>query len=152
MRFHLIAVGKLGAGPERALFEHFAERLSSPLSVKEVDEKRSLPSAALKKSEGQKLLAAIPARAVTVALDEKGKAIASRAFAQRLGVWRDEGVRDIAFLIGGADGLDQAVLKAASMTLSFGSMTWPHKLVRGLLAEQLYRAQSILSGHPYHRE
>ncbi len=152
MRFHLIAVGKLGAGPERALFEHFAGRLATPPSVREVDEKRPLPPKALKKSEGEKLLAAIPAGALTVALDEKGGTIASRAFAQRLDGWRDEGVGDIAFLIGGANGLDRAVLKAARMTLSFGPMTWPHRLVRGLLAEQLYRAQCIRAGHPYHRE
>ncbi len=152
MRVHLIAVGKLGTGPERALFEHFAGRLTPPLNVREVDEKRPLPPGPLKKSESQKLLAAVPDGAVIVALDEKGKAVTSQAFAKKLGGWRDEGVRDIAFLIGGAGGLDQTVLKAAHMALSLGPMTWPHKLVRGLLAEQLYRAQCIHSGHPYHRE
>jgi 23S rRNA (pseudouridine1915-N3)-methyltransferase len=86
-----------------------------------------------------------------VVLDERGKAEASAAFAARLGAWRDDGVRNVAFLIGGADGHDARVRKRADAILSFGAMTWPHLLVRAMLAEQLYRAHSILAGHPYHR-
>ncbi|MBL6957580.1 MAG: 23S rRNA (pseudouridine(1915)-N(3))-methyltransferase RlmH, partial [Rhodospirillales bacterium] len=101
---------------------------------------------------GELLLGAVPKGAAAVVLDETGKNLGSRAFAEKLSRWRDDGRRDAAFLIGGADGHDGAVLKAADLVLSFGSLTWPHMLVRGMLAEQLFRAQSILSGHPYHRD
>ncbi|MCH8038105.1 MAG: 23S rRNA (pseudouridine(1915)-N(3))-methyltransferase RlmH [Proteobacteria bacterium] len=97
-------------------------------------------------------LGAAPAGARLVALDEAGKAMTSAAFAGLLGRWRDAGVRDIAFLVGGAEGLDGSVREAAALTLALGPMTWPHLLTRALLAEQLYRAESILTGHPYHRE
>lgn len=102
--------------------------------------------------EGRLLLDAVPKDAAVAALDEKGRTFSSSALAVRIGEWRDRGVRDLAFLIGGADGLNGEVLKRADLVLSLGPMTWPHMLVRGLLAEQLYRAQCILSGHPYHRE
>ena len=90
--------------------------------------------------------------ALVVALDEHGRQLGSRAFAKKMGQWRDDGMRDVAFLIGGADGHDQAVLDRADLKLSLGEMTWPHMLVRGLLAEQIYRANAILTGHPYHRD
>ena len=90
--------------------------------------------------------------AVVVALDETGQALTSAEFAGRIGKWRDGGTKDICFVIGGADGLDKAVLERAQLTLSFGRLTWPHLLVRVLLVEQIFRAQSILQGHPYHRE
>ena len=101
--------------------------------------------------EGEALLAAVPDGARIVALDERGKSQTSEAFAKRLGIWRDDGVRAVAFLIGGADGLDESLRKRADMVVSFGALTWPHMLVRALLAEQLYRAHTILTGHPYHR-
>ena len=85
-------------------------------------------------------------------LDEKGKVLSNREFALKFGAWRDDGIADLAFLVGGADGLDQSIREKAALRLSLGPMTWPHLLVRGMLAEQLYRAQSILIGHPYHRE
>jgi len=152
VRTHLVAVGRMKPGPERALFEHYAARLHPAPELREVEEKRNLPSAKLKSREGELLLDAVPGGALCVALDERGKRLGSVAFAERLGSWRDAGARDVAFLIGGADGLDAAVLKRADFVLSLGEMTWPHMLVRGLLAEQLYRANAILSGHPYHRE
>lgn len=152
MRTHLIAVGRMKPGPERALFDLYAARLSPPPQMREVEEKRPLPTDRLKAREGELLLAAVPEGACVVALDERGKRLNSLNFAQKLGLWRDEGVRDVAFLIGGADGLDKAVVERASLVLSLGEMTWPHMLVRGLIAEQLYRADAILSGHPYHRE
>jgi 23S rRNA (pseudouridine1915-N3)-methyltransferase len=96
-------------------------------------------------------LAAVPKGAVKVALDSQGVALSSEALADRLRAWRDGGASDLAFLIGGAGGLDPAVREAADLVLSLGPMTWPHILVRALLAEQLYRAQTILAGHPYHR-
>ena len=114
-------------------------------------EKRPLKPAQLKAREAELLLGAIPERAVTVALDGGGKMLSSEDFARRLGGWRDDGVASVAFLIGGADGHGDAVLKQADLRLSLGAMTWPHMLVRAMLAEQLWRAASILSGHPYHR-
>lgn len=152
MRTHLIAVGRMKAGPERTLLDHYAARLSPPPELREVEEKRALPPAKLKTREAELLLAAVPNGALLVAMDERGKTLTSAKFAQKLGAWRDDGVRDVAFMIGGADGLDLSVRQAATLVLSLGEMTWPHMLVRGLLAEQIYRANAILSGHPYHRE
>lgn len=140
------------AGPERTLFDHYAARLTDSPEMREVEEKRNLPPPQMKIREGELLLAAVPGGAKVVALDERGKRLGSMAFAKLLGDWRDDGVRDVAFVIGGADGLDPAVLSRADLILSLGEMTWPHMLVRGLLAEQLFRANAILSGHPYHRE
>src|SRR6185437_715906 len=151
MRLHIVAVGKLKAGPHAALARHYAERLAWPLAVREVEEKRPLPAAELKEREAALLLAAAPAGAVLVALDERGRSLTSAAFAQKLAQWRDSGASDLAFLIGGADGLAEAVRQKARLVLSLGAMTWPHLLVRGMLLEQLYRAQQILAGHPYHR-
>lgn len=152
MRTHLIAVGRMKPGPERQLFDHYAARLSPAPVMREVEEKRNLPPEKLKAREAELLLGALPDGALVVAMDERGKRLGSMAFAKKLGGWRDEGVRDVAFVIGGADGLDGAILDRANLVLSLGEMTWPHMLVRGLLAEQLYRANAILSGHPYHRE
>lgn len=151
MRLYLAAVGRLKSGPHQALAQHYAERLTSPLTIREVEEKRPLPPGELKAREGALLLAAVPARATLVALDERGKQFASEAFARRLAAWRDGGVADLAFLIGGAEGLADEVRQKAELVLSLGAMTWPHLLVRGMLLEQLYRAQQILAGHPYHR-
>lgn len=151
MRIKVISVGRARAGPERALFDDFARRLTWPIELLEVEERRPLPAAAKVRREGELLCARVPKGAVTVALDSRGPTLTSEEFAARLGGWRDDGVAEIAFLIGGADGLDGAVIEKAQLTLSLGPMTWPHLLVRGMLAEQLYRAEQILSGHPYHR-
>jgi 23S rRNA (pseudouridine1915-N3)-methyltransferase len=151
MRITLVAVGRAKADPARELYEDYVKRLRWPLELREVEERRPLPAARLKAREGELILAALPEDARLVALDEGGRAFDSRAFAQRLGRWRDEGLRDLAFAIGGAEGLAEAVLARAELRLSLGPMTWPHLLVRPLLAEQLYRAQCILDGHPYHR-
>ncbi|HLO76968.1 MAG TPA: 23S rRNA (pseudouridine(1915)-N(3))-methyltransferase RlmH [Magnetospirillum sp.] len=151
MRLWLAAVGRAKPGPELDLFQQYARRLTPPLSLREVEEKRPLPVPERKGREADLLLAAIPAGAIVVALDERGKTIGSEAFAERLGRWRDDGVGDVAFLIGGADGHGDAVRARADLLLSFGAMTWPHMLVRAMIAEQMWRAQAILSGHPYHR-
>ena len=151
MRVHIIAVGRARAGPEKDLFEHFARRVSFPLNIREVEEKRPLTVEKRRVAEAELLLSAVPAGASIVALDERGRNVSSEALAGILGDWRDGGVQDVAFLIGGADGLDENVRRCADVVLSFGSLTWPHMLVRGMLAEQIYRAQTILSGHPYHR-
>lgn len=147
----IAAVGRAKKGPERALFEHYAGRLKSPLVLREVEEKRPLPPPQRMAREAELLLACVPAGARVVALDERGKTLGSAAFAEKLGDWRDEAVPAVAFLIGGADGHDDGVRARADLLLGFGAMTWPHMLVRGMLAEQLYRAQSIQDGHPYHR-
>ena len=105
-----------------------------------------------KAEEGRLLLEAIGDRATVVALDEHGAEWSSADFAGRVGAWRDQGVAELAFAIGGADGHAEAVLKRAAATVAFGRMTWPHRLARVMLVEQIYRAQQIIAGHPYHRE
>jgi 23S rRNA (pseudouridine1915-N3)-methyltransferase len=152
MRIILLAVGRMKAGAAQDLYELYAARLRWPIVVKEVEERRPLPPEALKEQEGALLLAAIPRGARVIALDEGGRQMTSREFALLLGRWQDDGAQDLAFLIGGADGLSQQARGAADIILSLGRMTWPHMLVRGLLAEQLFRAESILAGHPYHRD
>ena len=151
MRITILAIGRAKASPESALFEHFVRRLTWPLALREFEEKRALPPARRIASEGKMLLDALPEAAKAVVLDERGASIGSADFAARLGQWRDEGAQDICFLIGGADGHAPEARARADLLLGLGRMTWPHLLVRALLAEQLYRAQSILAGHPYHR-
>ena len=151
MRLTLAAVGRMKRSPLEAAFEDYTRRLSWPLTVREVEEKRPLPSEQLVGAEGQLLLSALPSDATVAALEPTGKDLSSEDFAAWIGRLRDEGVRDLAFVIGGADGLSQEVLARADRKLRLGAMIWPHLLVRVMLAEQLFRAQSILAGHPYHR-
>jgi 23S rRNA (pseudouridine1915-N3)-methyltransferase len=120
-------------------------------TIVELEPRRRLTGAALKVHEAGLILAAIPQGARLVALDERGEAWSSEGLADRLAAWRDRGDAELAFAIGGADGLGAAVLERADAVLTLGAMTWPHLLVRGMLLEQLYRAQQILAGHPYHR-
>ncbi|MBM3489846.1 MAG: 23S rRNA (pseudouridine(1915)-N(3))-methyltransferase RlmH [Alphaproteobacteria bacterium] len=151
MRLTLLAVGKADGTPEQALVELYLRRLPWPTRVVEVVERRRLHAAELTRREGELLLAKVPAGAHLVALDRAGPALDSAGFAGLLGQWRERGPRDLAFVIGGAEGLHQVVAARAQTRLSLGPMTWPHLLARVLLAEQLYRAASILAGHPYHR-
>ena len=151
MKLTIAAIGRSGRGPERDLYDHYAGRIRWPLALRELEEKRKLPAVELMRREGELLLGAVPAGAVLVALDRRGKALDSEAFARQLGRWRDDSVSDIAFLIGGADGHAEPLLKKAALVLSFGPMTWPHQLARAMLAEQIYRSQQLLAGHPYHR-
>ncbi len=159
MRLLIAAVGRLKAGPERELLARYLERASaagkalalSPLDVIEVPESSAQTAAKRKTDEAKALLAAVPDKAKLVALDERGKSISSEDFAKKLALFRDDGVSCVALLIGGADGLDETLRKKANLTLAFGSATFPHQIVRILLAEQIYRAVTILSGHPYHR-
>jgi 23S rRNA (pseudouridine1915-N3)-methyltransferase len=134
----------------RELQWDYAARIVPPPTIVELEEKRKLPPAELKAREAELLLAAVPAGARLTALDRRGAAWSSEEFARRLGAWRDRGLTS-AFALGGAEGLGEAVLSRADDVLSFGSMTWPHFLARNMLLEQLYRAQQILAGHPYHR-
>jgi len=154
MRISIAAVGKWKAGPERALFEDYKKRLKWPLTLKEVEERRPLPAPQLKAREAELLLDAIPGKSgsrLLIALDERGKTLSSEALAKQISSWQQRGIGELAFAIGGADGLDDLLRKRADMLLSLGTMTWPHMLVRVMLIEQLYRAQQILAGHPYHR-
>ena len=145
----LIAVGRLRAGPEADLFARYNKRLRPPLSVTEVAEGHGAPAEA-KRREGEALLAALPPGAFVVPLDLGGPAETSEGLAVRLERWLGQS-RPVCFVIGGAEGLDAPVLACADAVLSLGPLTWPHLLVRVLLAEQLFRARAIASGHPYHR-
>lgn len=151
MRILVAAVGRAKAGPHQALQQLYARRIGWPLAIVEVEERRKLAAAERREREAALLLGRVPERARIIALDEHGRALASADFASLVARWRDDG-SDIAFLIGGADGHGEAVQRRADLLLSLGPMTWPHLLVRGMLLEQLYRAQQILGGHPYHRE
>jgi 23S rRNA (pseudouridine1915-N3)-methyltransferase len=139
-------------GPLHDLQALYAGRIVPPPAITELEEKRRLPPEQLKAREADLILAAVPPGATLVALDSGGVSWSSRDFAGRLASWRDGGVPALAFAIGGADGLGQAVTARAAAGLSLGRMTWPHLLARCMLLEQLYRAQQILAGHPYHRD
>lgn len=155
LRVHICAVGRLRSGPERELLDDYLSRFDKtgralglgPVSVHEVEDRKGGGMAA----EAGLLSAAIPKGARLCTLDERGKLMSSPDFAQLLGRWRDDGVSDLAFVIGGADGIDPTLRSQADASLSFGKMVWPHMLARVMLGEQLYRAASILAGSPYHR-
>ena len=155
MRLQLCAVGRLRAGPERDLVDDYLHRFDrtgrplglGPVTEHEVEDKRGTGMA----GEAELLARAVPAGAVVVVLDERGKTLSSPELAAQLAAWRDGGRQDAAFVIGGADGIDPALRARADLAISFGRMVWPHMLVRVMLAEQLYRAATILAGAPYHR-
>lgn len=150
MRVTVAAIGRARTGVFRDLYEHYAGRLAWPVALREIDVRDAAPTA--KAEEGRRLLAAVPDGARVIALDETGRTLSSRELADWIGRAMDDGNRDLCLLIGGADGLDAPVIQRADLVLSLGRVTWPHLLVRGMLAEQLYRAQQILAGHPYHRD
>jgi 23S rRNA (pseudouridine1915-N3)-methyltransferase len=145
----LIAIGRARTTPEAALFARYATRLRPPLDLVELPDGKGAPAEA-KRREGEALLVALPAEAFAVALDRTGTAPDSARLAEQLERWLGS-ARPVCFLIGGAEGLDAAVLRRADHVLSLGPLTWPHLLARAMLAEQLYRARSIAAGHPYHR-
>jgi 23S rRNA (pseudouridine1915-N3)-methyltransferase len=155
LRVHLCAVGRLRSGSERDLIADYTQRFDrtgrplglGPLTEHEVEDKKNAGMGA----EAELLARAVPSGAVLVTLDERGRLMTSPEFAAQLARWRDAGRQDVAFVIGGADGIDPALRARADFSLSFGQMVWPHMLVRVMLAEQLYRAANILSGGPYHR-
>lgn len=151
MRILIAAIGRAKSGPHLALQRLYHERLTWPLDIKEVEERRKLPAVERKIREGELLLACLPDRAFVVALDERGRNLGSAEFAAQLAKWQQM-APTIAFLIGGADGHGDAVRGRADYCLALGVMTWPHLMVRAMLCEQLYRAQQIIAGHPYHRE
>lgn len=155
MRLHICAVGRMRAGPERALYDDYILRADrtgralglGPTTLHEVEDKKGGGPAA----EAALLDRALPEGAVRVALDERGRTLTSPKFASRIAEWRDAGRGDLAFVIGGADGIDATLRSTMDFSLSFGAMVWPHMLVRVMLAEQIYRATTILAGGPYHR-
>ncbi|MCH8082267.1 MAG: 23S rRNA (pseudouridine(1915)-N(3))-methyltransferase RlmH [Proteobacteria bacterium] len=151
MKITIIAVGKSKASPAEAIGAEYIKRLPWSVEVIEVEEKRPLKPLEKMKSEGKKILLAIPKGAYPVALDKSGKTWSSREFSKTLEKWFNAGGSHIVFLIGGPDGLSEAVLEKAPAKLSFGPMTWPHQLARVMLLEQLYRAFAIAEGHPYHK-
>jgi 23S rRNA (pseudouridine1915-N3)-methyltransferase len=135
---HIVAFGKIGRSPEAELVDRYLKRIAWPTKVTELAEHASPPP--------------LPANAVSILLDERGQALSSMALARKLERWRDEGKREARFTIGGADGHSDEERSKADSLLSFGAATWPHLLARAMLAEQLFRATSILANHPYHRE
>lgn len=145
MSLTVLAIGRLKRGPETELVDRYSKRLKRlKTTVRELPEKES------KDKEGEALLGALADSAFVIALDERGKDLTSPELAALLGEKTDLG-QNIAFVIGGADGLSEAVKQRANASIRFGRMTWPHQIVRGLLFEQIYRAETILLGHPYHR-
>lgn len=157
-RLLVAAVGRLKAGGERVLVERYLDRagkagakLGFSVALRETAESRAARALDRRRDEAEALSAIIPQGSIIIVLDERGSSLRSEDFAARLKSWRDEGNAEIGFLIGGADGLDARLAATARLRLAFGAMTWPHQLVRAMLLEQVYRAFTILAGHPYHR-
>ena len=139
MLLHIVAHGKIGRSPEAELVDRYLKRIAWPTKMTELPDRGGKPPE-------------IPANSVSIALDERGKALSSAELAKKLEGWRDDGKREARFLIGGADGFEDADRASADLLIAFGKATWPHLLARAMLAEQLWRATSILANHPYHRE
>ncbi|MBR0755113.1 23S rRNA (pseudouridine(1915)-N(3))-methyltransferase RlmH [Bradyrhizobium jicamae] len=159
MRLVVICIGRLKQGPERELAERYRERFEDigrklgfrGLEIHEIAESRARDAAARIAEEAAAITALLPDKYALVALDERGKSVDSASFAAQLGRWRDEGSANTVFVIGGADGLSPELQRKAQLRIAFGSATWPHQMVRVMLLEQIYRAATILAGHPYHR-
>ena len=151
MRIVLLTIGRWKQGPERELFEHYRRRCPWPIELIELTLKGKVAPGEQRAAEATLIQAARPQGLPLILLDERGDDLTSEAFAALLGAWRDQGKGGACFVVGGADGLDPCLTAEADRVLAFGRTTWPHLLVRTLLAEQLYRASTILAGHPYHR-
>ena len=152
MRVTIAAVGRDRSGPTRDLFDEYCRRCPWPIRLHEVPPRTTRPLERRLAEEAERLSSALPRDAVLIALDENGRNLTSRALAARIDAWQRQARSELAFLSGGPDGLDPALVQRADLVLALGRMTWPHRLVRVLLAEQLYRAATILAGHPYHRD
>ncbi len=159
MKIAVFAVGRMKAGPEKELADRYFERFSKSgpavglefSGISEVPESRAQGAAERKREEGDRLGQHLASGAALILLDERGKNISSEDFATRIAALRDSGRRAVTVAIGGPDGHDPSLRETAELVLSFGAQTWPHQMVRVMLGEQLYRAATILSGHPYHR-
>ena len=147
----IACIGHLKAGAEADLLVRYVKQTRWNVIIREFEDKKSGSPAERKKRESEMLLSAVPNGAKVVVLDERGKQTGSEAFAKKLGNWQDEGTPAVVFMIGGADGHTDELRKRADYLMAFGEMTWPHFLARVMLAEQIYRARTILDGHPYHR-
>lgn len=153
MQITIAAIGRLKKNtPEDTLIQDYLKKTKWPVTIKEFEEKKTLTVEQLKEAESTLLLSSIPQGGKIIALDERGKTPSSREFAELIGKWVDEGVQSISFLIGGANGHAEKLREKADYKLSFGRMTLPHMLARVVLAEQIYRAKTILDGHPYHKD
>lgn len=152
MRILILAVGKDRSGPTSELVATYVKRCPWRIDFLELPAERHGSRQRRLADEAEKLKKTIPADAAVIALDEQGKDLDSRTFAKKLERFRDQGNTTITFLVGGADGLDPSLTSSADLTLAFGRQTWPHRLIRPMLAEQLYRASTILTNHPYHRD
>lgn len=152
IRIQIIGIGKTKSGPEQELFSQYQKRLVWPVTLVELELKKSIEDRNKRlAAEAELLTAQCPSHAVRIVLDERGDNPSSVEFSQWFQQFADQGRRDVAFFIGGPDGHDAKLRQSADKCMSFGKMTWPHLMVRVLLIEQIYRAQTILSGHPYHR-
>ena len=152
MRVTIAAVGRDRSGPARDLFDEYCRRCPWPIRLHEIPPRTTAPPERRRAEEAGRLSSAVARDAALVALDENGRNLTSRALAAEISAWQRHGRSELVFLIGGPDGLDAALMDRADLVLALGRMTWPHRLVRVLLAEQLYRTATILAGHPYHRE
>jgi Uncharacterized conserved protein len=152
VKYQILSIGKAKAGPQQALFSFYQTRLNPAIELLEFELKNTSLSPVRKVKEAEVLQAHIPEYSFVIALDETGKSFSSTQFAAKLQDIKLNSYKAVCFIIGGADGLDPGLLKRADLVLCLGQMTWPHMLVRGLIAEQIYRAECILSGHPYHRD
>lgn len=159
MRIVVVAIGRLKQGPERELAERYRERFDDmgrklgfrAIEIHEISESRAHDAASRIAQEATAISALVPEKSAVVTLDERGETVDSAAFARYLGRWRDEAVPTAVFIIGGADGLSPDLRRISKLSMAFGKATWPHQMVRVMLLEQIYRAATILSGHPYHR-
>jgi 23S rRNA (pseudouridine1915-N3)-methyltransferase len=143
MKIKILSIGKWKACPERELFELYKKRITWELTLQELDPKKN--------DEAEIILKSLPENTFTIALDECGKQFSSIELSEQMDSWMSHGTSHITFVIGGADGLSSSILNKADLKLSFGKMTYPHMMVRPILAEQIYRVETILKGHPYHR-
>jgi len=151
VRITILAVGRQRDPAIHRMVEEYRQRCPMLAPVVEVESRKRAEDPSRRDDEARLLLSKLPPGAMVIALDEHGRQFNSVAFAERIRLWQDQGVRDLAVLIGGADGHGAAVLDRADLKLALGELTWPHMLVRVMIAEQLYRASTILAGHPYHR-
>lgn len=153
MKFHIICIGKLKQSrAEASLIKDYLKKCHFQIQIVELEEKKNLPDFQMKEKEAELLLSKVPEGAKIIALDEHGDLLSSLKFSQKISDFQNERVKDVCFLIGGAFGHGEAVKEKASFLLSFGRMTLPHFLARVVLIEQIYRAQTLLDGHPYHKE
>ncbi|WP_375616480.1 MULTISPECIES: 23S rRNA (pseudouridine(1915)-N(3))-methyltransferase RlmH [unclassified Bartonella] len=159
MQISIFAVGRMKSGAEQTLVQHYLDRFSKSSGavgfhlkkLHEISESRAQTACQRMEEEGKRLIEFLPEKYQLIVLDERGESISSAAFAEKLGFYRDEGIRDVIIALGGPDGHNEQIRNRADFLLSFGFMTWPHQIARILLAEQLYRAVTIANHHPYHR-